>query len=601
MITYLKATFINTFEFLKDTRAYFRDVLLLHGFMLFILLPSLASMTRFILRRGAIDYISSDNILSIITQHPGVLAALIGVLLLIILSVFFEFTFLLISMYFIKVKEPITLKQLLQMTIIQIKKVRISTVIFFLFYFFLLLPIGGLSFNSDLLSRIRIPSFILDFIFANRVVFITSALIGYLLLAYLSIRVIFALPEIILRDRPFRQAIRESWQVTKRKFFAILGRFLFISGTLLAISSLGFFLVLNGQRLVEAYLPDYSLPSAVIAMTILQAILLLNIVLSTVGIFFTIIDFMHDEGFLPSIPKWFYREEVHEKKEWSMAKISLVVVVSTIFGIGVGAYNINFLTSANLSDPLTFSHRGVSTGDGVQNTLASLERTLPLHPDYVEMDVQLTKDKQFAVYHDFDLRSLTGNDGKIGDYTLAELQEMTLSENGKTDSIASFDDYLAVAEKADQKLLIEIKTQATDVTELVSLFLEKYQETVLEDGDLLQSLNFQVVQQLKQEVPELTVGYILPFNIVGPPTTNADFLTMEYSTINRNFVTAAHDDGKDVYVWTVNDADSITRMTFYGVDGIITDNMTLLNQTLRSDEETFNYSDQLFYFVVGVG
>ena len=40
-------------------------------------------------------------------------------------------------------------------------------------------------------------------------------------------------------------------------------------------------------------------------MTLLQGILLFNIVMSTVGIFYIIVDFMDDEGFLPEIPKWF--------------------------------------------------------------------------------------------------------------------------------------------------------------------------------------------------------------------------------------------------------------------------------------------------------
>ena len=61
------------------------------------------------------------------------------------------------------------------------------------------------------------------------------------------------------------------------------------------------------------------------------------------------------------------------------------------------------------------------------------------------------------------------------------------------------------------------------------------------------------MEELKQEAPELTAGYIMPFNIVGPPLTSADFLTMEYSTINRNFVSSAKTDHKDVFVWTPND------------------------------------------------
>jgi glycerophosphoryl diester phosphodiesterase len=146
------------------------------------------------------------------------LLSLTLILLLILLAVFFEFTFLLLSVYFIKKKQPIRLRQLLRMTFLQIRKLRPMTFLFFLFYFFLILPIGGLSFNSDLLSKVKIPAFIMDFIFTNRVLIISAVVLGYLLLIYLGIRVIFALPEMILRDLPFRQAIRESLQATKRRF-----------------------------------------------------------------------------------------------------------------------------------------------------------------------------------------------------------------------------------------------------------------------------------------------------------------------------------------------------------------------------------------------
>ncbi|HCD2388442.1 TPA: glycerophosphoryl diester phosphodiesterase membrane domain-containing protein, partial [Enterococcus faecium] len=116
-MNYLKRSLGNAWDFLKGTQAYFRDVLLMHGFILFICLPLLSSTTRFILHRGAIDYLSYDNIPSIFSQHPGVLLSLIVVLMTILLLVYFEFTFLLMSVFFIKKKEPISLKQLLHLTI----------------------------------------------------------------------------------------------------------------------------------------------------------------------------------------------------------------------------------------------------------------------------------------------------------------------------------------------------------------------------------------------------------------------------------------------------------------------------------------------------
>lgn len=600
MLTYLKRSLGNAWDFLKGTQAYFRDVLIMHGFILFICLPLLGSTTRFILRRGAIDYLSSDNITIIISQHPGVLLSLIAVLLTILLLVYFEFTFLLMSVYFIKKQVPVSLKQLLELTFFQLKKIRPLTFLFFLAYFLLILPISGLSFNSDLLSKVKIPAFIMDFIFANRWIVVSTFIIFYLLLAYIGIRLIFALPEMILRDRPFKQAVKESWLLTKARFFAILGQFVVIGGSILLLSTAGYLLIITLQIIVEEFLPDYSLISAVFAMSVLQGVLLFNIVMSTVGIFYIIVDFMDDEGFLPDIPKWFTPQPSNEK--YSAVKNTGIILFAVFFGIGVCLYNMDYLTSAAQTRPITVSHRGVSGNNSAQNTLAALEKTsAAYHPDYVEMDVQETKDGQFVVMHDLNLRQLTGVDKAPQDLTLKELEKLTVKENGVEEPVVSFDDYLKKADELNQKLLIEIKNSKKDSKDVITRFVTKYEKNILEKKHILQSLTYQTVSDLKKANPNFYVGYILPFNIVGPPVTPADFLTMEYSTINRNFIDSAHQDGKKVYVWTINDSDAISRMMFYGVDGIITDRMDLLNENVKITDEEITYSDKLLNFVLGVG
>lgn len=600
-MNYLKKTLLNTLEFLGKTQSYFRDVLLMHGFLLFIVIPLLTSSTKFILAQGGIPYLSYDNLLSIMTQHSFVFLLLLLTLLFILLTVYFEFTFLLLSVYFLEKKEAVSLRQLLRMTVIQIRKVRPSVILFFLFYFLLVLPIGGLNFNSDLLSRIKIPAFIMDFIFTNRILIISAFLVVYLALIYLGIRLIFALPEMILRDRPFWLAVKESWSVTKRRFLAILGRFVFIGISVLAIASLGSLVVLGAQKLIEQYLPEQALYSAVFAMTLLQFLYLLNIVLSTVGIFFIIVDFMEDEGFLPAVPSWFYKEPLKAPR-FPQGKNTLLLLTALFFGIGVSLYNHNYLTTTSETLPLTISHRGVSDKNGVQNSLAALTDThYRYQPDYVETDVQMTKDGQFVVIHDFDLKALTGTKGTPEQLTAAEVLSRQVTENQQSAPIVTFDEYLATAQKLQQKLLVEIKTQRKDTQELVQRFLDQYQEKLLQNKDWLQSLSYNVVEEVKELAPEIPTGYILPFNLVGPPQTKADFLTMEYSTINRNFITSAKADGKKVLVWTPNSEEDISRMIFYGADGIITDSLKTLDQAIAAQKNEPTYSDKLLNFVIGIG
>lgn len=598
---FIKNSWKNMVNFFKGTIAYFRDVLLMHGFMLFILLPFLASCTRYILKIGQIDYLSYETIPIIFSKHPLILISLLLIIVLLLTAVFFEFTFLLLSVYFIKKKQAISLSVLLRGTLLQLKKIRLSTVLFFLFYFFLVLPISGLGFNSDILAKIKIPAFIMDFIFENRVAIIALVCLCYLFFCYLAIRMIFVLPEMILKDFPLKVAVKNSWIKTKKIFFKFIAQFIVISGSILLFSAVSFSIIFSVQYLIEQHLPSYSLVGAVISMTLLQFILLLNIVFSTVTIFFITINFMDSEGLLPSIPSWYEEKQTATKREWTIFRVGLFVFVAIIFGIGVGAYNINYLSTPSIKRPLAISHRGVDNSNSVQNTLDALEKTTQEHPNYVEMDIQETKDKQFVVMHDFNLKKLTGFKKRTNELTLDELKKLKVKENGKEEPICSFDDYLAKAKELNQKLLIEIKTTPEDSPDMVDRFIKYYRDIILENKHIIHTLTFTTAQELKEKEPAFYVGYILPFNIVGTPISKVDFFTMEYSTLNRSFVNTAHSDGKKVYAWTVNDEDAMTRMMFYGVDGIITDQLNVLNNTITEDINEITYSDKLLHFVIGIG
>ena len=90
------------------------------------------------------------------------------------------------------------------------------------------------------------------------------------------------------------------------------------------------------------------------------------------------------------------------------------------------------------------------------------------------MDIQETKDGQFVVMHDFNLRNLTGVNKAPQDLTLAELEKLTVTENGAKEPLVSFDTYLNRANELNQKLLIEIKTTRKDSDDLVKNFVKKY-------------------------------------------------------------------------------------------------------------------------------
>lgn len=601
---YLINNFKKTWEFMKESKSFYLDVLLMHGFLMFFLTPFLVSTTQLILRQGEIAYISYDNLGVILNQHPFVFIGLIGMLLLLVTSVFFEFTFLLLSVYFIKKRKKISLRQLLKGTLLQLKKIRFGTLLFFLFYFFLVLPLSGIQFNSDLLVKFQIPVFILDVIFENRVVFVALFILFYILLIYLAIRFIFALPEMILKDKSFKESVKFSWQETKGNFLKILLQFVIVTGTFTVLSGLSTSLIIFIQHLVEVNVPKYALGTAIFLMTALQVVWLLSLVFSAVGIFFVTVDYLGTNNYLPETLSWYKEEKVKQQAGWfKFAKGFGTVVLLIGLAIGVGTFNGEFLRNPATHEPITVSHRGVDNGNGVQNSIDALTKTSETtHPDYVEMDIQETKDQKFVVFHDFNMKNLTGENVKPNQLTLEEATKLTAKDNGKEEPVASFDDYLAEANRLNQKLMIEIKPTKEDTPEMIDNFLEMYGDNILEKGHIIQSLSFDIVAEVKEKAPEMFVGYIMPFSVVGPPEGEMDFFTLEYTTLNSKFIKSANALGKDVYAWTPNDADTMSRMMFYGIDGMITDQMQLLNETVAdADKEDITYSDKLLYFIVGIG
>ena len=68
-----------------------------------------------------------------------------------------------------------------------------------------------------------------------------------------------------------------------------------------------------------------------------------------------------------------------------------------------------------------FAHRGASL-HAFENTQKAFETAFIHKADGIELDVQLTKDGQAVIFHDLDLRRLTGKAGRVDMITLAELQ-----------------------------------------------------------------------------------------------------------------------------------------------------------------------------------
>ncbi|MGV9033840.1 glycerophosphodiester phosphodiesterase [Lactococcus lactis] len=545
-----------------------------------VIIPLLESISELIMRVSGIPYVSYNNLGNLLQQHFLGVLGLVVVLFVLIFLVYLQFIVQFQGIRLIQART-FSLKSLFRQVISDLKNVRIQQLVFFVFYFLLIIPFGRYVFSTPLLSKIKIPVFTFEFFFKSW----QNMLILFLFYAitfWISTRLILTLPLMILKGQSLKVAIKESLKRTKgvRNFFRLSVYFGLIG--LFSIIMQG--LLFMGGYFTQDYLDKTSF-ALVGAVSILDLIWLGSSIISTLSLVM-LFSYLMREADLEA----FEISEVVKKSPKVRRKYKIIfsTLAVLIFALVSWTYVEGFMDTV----PLTISHRGVDEENGVQNTIPAMEATAKSKPDYVEMDIQETKDHQFVVFHDPTLKDLAGIDIPPQKLTLAELTNTVVSENGKKALISSFDDYLAAAEKFNQKLLVEIKVSPFDSPKMVENFSKKYGARLLKDKAMIHSLDYNALLIEQKINPKIKVSFILPFNLLFPQTKMSAY-TMEATTLNSSFVDKAQARKQMVFAWTVNDETDMREQMFNGVDGIITDNLDDLKEVIAEDDDNPSYAQRI--------
>lgn len=552
-----------------------------------VFIPLFRLATTYILQAGGIPFISYQNIGLLITQHTAVVIGLLIELVLLLLVIYWQFAYLLQGLRLI-LSGQISFKRLMKNSWMAIHDIRPGSLPMMLLYFVLVLPFADLVFRTPLLSKVQIPEFILDFMTRSSLL-LTLLIIFYIVTTVLGVRLIMTLPLMIYRHQRTRQALVHSWRLTgKLKWWQYVKR-LIVLGVLAAIVLVAFYAIVYGlQSLMDLFPGKFALGTATFNLTMIQ------IVSELLTIWTGIITLQVVIAPLGSLQL----SGKYSQKVGKPGKIIFTILVTSLSILAV-INNFYYLNGADNARPVTISHRGVAEKNGVQNTIPALKKTHRLHPTYVEMDVHETKDHKFVVMHDENLKELTGVNKTPHQLTLKQLTKLTAHENGYHAKVASFDQYLNVAEKLHQKLLVEVKTTPDDSKGMLKRFNRQYGERIIKDHDQVHSLDYRVVTGLKKLNPRLKVLYIQPYNF-SYPNSVADGYSMEYSTLNFEFIQQAHQQRDVVYSWTVNNSDVMKQMMYDHVNGIITDNLADLNSSINDYMGSKSYANRILNFILVV-
>ena len=258
--------------------------------------------------------------------------------------------------------------------------------------------------------------------------------------------------------------------------------------------------------------------------------------------------------------------------------VASVIAVATVLGIGF--LLINRLGMADHSEIM--AHRGASVA-APENTLAAIEQAISDKADWVEIDVQESSDGQVMVLHDSDLKKIGGSPLKPWQSTAEQLRVVDIGswfdKQFGDQRVPTLDEALALC-KNRIKVNIELKYYGYD-QRLEERVIELVKAHDMSDDVVIMSLKKSGVDKFKQLEPTWPAG-LLTATAVGDITrADVDFLAVNVSMATRRFITNVQKQGKQVFVWTVNDPLTMSTMMSRGVDAIITDDPALARRVQR--------------------
>ena len=235
------------------------------------------------------------------------------------------------------------------------------------------------------------------------------------------------------------------------------------------------------------------------------------------------------------------------------------------------------------NDDITIvAHRGAA-GKAQENTLASIRQAIEDKADWIEIDVQETADGDIVVMHDSDFMKLAGNKLKILDATMPLLADIDIGSwydpSFSQERVPTLKQVLDTT-RGKAKLVIELKYYGHDKN------LEQRVVDIVEDAGMvgetaIMSLKYNAVKKMRALRPDWKIGLLSTTSIGDLSSLDADFLAVAMGMASAGFIRRTHEAGKQVFVWTVNDPVSMSRMISMGVDGIITDEPEMARHVLK--------------------
>ena len=210
--------------------------------------------------------------------------------------------------------------------------------------------------------------------------------------------------------------------------------------------------------------------------------------------------------------------------------------------------------------PLLLGHRGARASRHIpENTLGSFELCLQHGCDGFEFDVRRSADGVAVVCHDPVSGGLEIERTPAGALALPTLRDVLGQFAGRA------------------FLDIELK-----VAGLEALVVSALAENPPQRGFVVSSFLPDVLRRLRGMAPAVPLGLLCETEdqLRDWRENSAEWVIPQFRLADQRLIDAVHAAGKEVMVWTVNDAESMKQFAGWGVDAIISDETELLMRSV---------------------
>lgn len=585
-------------KFKKSFNCIMYNIKTLIGFELFykiitllIFSPLFLNLFNFIMKITGYNYLTFENMFSFLV-NPITIILLIILILLLLVYTMFDITAIIVILDMSYNEEKISIIDVIGISLIKIKSIFRIDNLFLALFVLVLVPFLSFGLSGGVITSFNIPEFIIDYI-NNNVIYLGIFAIFMFFLYVLFLRWIYSLHYMILEKTDFKEARKRSARLGKKNFIGdviVFVAMILISNIIyIVLTFIGVFVIIGIDKLLGDWLLVKSFVTAIVGLFL--AILLIGYVLLSVPISYSIISVLFYQHKIENderIVKLKYNKRKSQKitnkyiNYLAPALFVLALVFGTFFTYEMykGKYNFNieYVRTTEIT-----AHRGASL-ERPENTMVAFVEAENMGADWIELDVQQTQDKKLIIMHDDNFKRTTGKDINVWEITYERVRELDAGSffdaKYKNERIPLLDDVVRWAKLNYVKLNIELKPTGheEDLVEMVNEIIDKYN---FYDDCVITSHDYKILEEIKDHNERIKTVYVTSF-AYGKITEleKVDAFSVEASSVNEKLVSRVHNEGKELYVWTINTEDNIKKMIDLNVDNIITDNIVLAKNTV---------------------